>query len=125
MHSRVVRRSRPEDWSYALWPSFAALGEQNPRWVVRSLDVVFRAGTFYNVSVRSMGDAARPALPAPVLVTGPKSEHTLELHLPQSTAASFLAPPSDLPEPQGEKEKKWLSPPPRKCRPKRPTTFRA
>ena len=104
MHSRVVRRSRAEDWSYALWPSFAAaLSEQNPRWVVRSLDVVFRAGTFYNVSVRSMGDAARPAPPAPVLVTDPKSEHTLELHLPQSTAATFLAPPSDLPEPQGEK----------------------
>jgi len=104
MHSRVVRRSRPEDWSHALWPSFAAaLGEQNPQWAVRSVNVVFRAGTFYNMAVRTLGDPNHSPLPAPMLVARPDSEHTLELHLPQSTAASFLAPPLDLPEPQGEK----------------------
>lgn len=104
MHSRVVRRSQPEDWSHALWPSFAAaLGEQNPQWAVRSVSIVFRAGTFYNVAVRTMGDASRAPVPAPVRVARPESEHTLELHLPRSTAASFLASPSNVPEAQGEK----------------------
>jgi hypothetical protein len=103
MHSRVTRKSQPDDWSHALWPSFAAaLAEQNPHWAVRSVNVVFQAGTFYNMAVRTLGDPNRPPLPAPALVARPESEHTSELHLPRSTAASFLAPPSDLPEPQGE-----------------------
>ena len=107
MHSRIVQRSRPEDWSYALWPSFAAaLGEQNPAWAVRSVNLVFQTGTCYNMAVRILGDPNRPPLPAPMLVARTESEHTLELHLPQSTAASFLAPPSDVPEPQGEKGEK-------------------
>lgn len=104
MHSRVARRSRPDDWSHALWPSFAAvLGEQNPQWAVRSVNIVFQSGTFYNMAVRSLDNPNRLPLSAAALIADPNSEHTLELHLPRAMAASFLAPPLDVPEPQGEK----------------------
>lgn len=99
LHSRLVRRSRPDHFSYLLWPSFAAaLAEQNSALFVRSVNLAFHAGTFYNVAVRTLSDPNRPPLPAPFLAAEPESEHSLELHLPRATAATFLATPSPPPE---------------------------
>lgn len=99
MHSRLTRRSQPGEWGYDLWPSFAAaLQAAQPELAVRSVNVRFGRGTYYNVAVRTLhgGDAGAADVEARVS-DDLRGEHSLELRLPECTAASFLAAPPALP----------------------------
>lgn len=103
MHSRLVP-ALPGDWREAFWPSFAgALQSENPALIVRSINIVFHSGTFYNCGVRGGGSGNVPS--APYVTPGQNDEHTLDLHLPRSTAASFLQTPAKVPVPEPSHEK--------------------
>ncbi len=101
MHSRLVRKSAPGDWAYDFWPALAAVvTEREPSLAVRSVNVVFRTGTFYNVEVRTLGGPGGEPLAQAYVAGDGNSEHTLDLHLPTATAATFLKTPTPLPAPE-------------------------
>jgi erythromycin esterase-like protein len=77
------------------WPSFAAnLRDANPALAVNSVSVVPHGGTFYNNgAVQQVGDAAGK-LTAVSVEAEPEGSHTLTLHIPAATAATFLADPA-------------------------------
>jgi hypothetical protein len=80
------------------WPSFANWAEQgDPGKIVRSVNVVFHAGEMFNMGVRSL--QGRTPLGEPELGPAAESGHSLSLHLPRGTAATFLQPPYDWREP--------------------------
>ena len=89
MHSRVERM--PGE-AAQFWPSFADnVRRLNHGAVVSSVVVWTHAGTFFNGGERSFMD--RGPLAAPEIREGKPSQHSLALHLPQGTAATFLVPP--------------------------------
>lgn len=74
------------------WPSCAAvLQELRPQARVNSVNLAFHGGTFFNMTLRDLRD--RP-LAAPEIRRPDGGHHTLELHLPRATAATFLAEPA-------------------------------
>lgn len=78
------------------WPSFAAqLQERHPERRVGAVAVVFHGGAYYNYGVRPVRP---PSVPlgggGPELRASGWLGHTLELHLPEATPATFLSPPS-------------------------------
>ncbi len=94
MHSRVFLPPRHADpfWREH-WPSCAAvLQELRPDARVNSVNLVFHGGTFFNMTLRDLDD--RP-LVAPEVRHPDDAHHTLYLHLPRATAATFLAEPAD------------------------------
>jgi len=87
LHSRLALTEVGAD----LWPSFAAcFQERNPLSVVRSVDLVFHGGSFFNQQLRTLPD--RPLAEAEIR-KDTRLGHSFALHLPQATAATFLAPP--------------------------------
>ena len=87
LHSRLA----PTEICADLWPSFAACFQQrNPQSVVRSVDLVFHSGTFYNEKLQTLGD---DPLAEAEIREDIRLGHSFALHLPQATAATFLVPP--------------------------------
>ncbi|MBC8101957.1 MAG: hypothetical protein H7Z41_05150 [Cytophagales bacterium] len=89
LHSRLSRASG--DFA-DLWPSFAfCLQRLNANEVISTVSVEFHQGQFYN------GGQARPVYGVPIaqafLQKEKDSGHSLVLHLPTATPATFLASP--------------------------------
>lgn len=96
MHSRTVTPAPDADpfWREH-WPSCAAvLQELRPNVRVNSLNLVFHAGTLFNMTLRDDLGTGEP-LSAPETRRPDGAHHTLYLHLPRATAATFLAQPAD------------------------------
>ena len=89
LHSRVALSSDPEDPFRALWPSFAFdVQRLLPEKRVRSVNIVFHGGTFYNETERTF--ASSPLEAGAEIRPSRRGDHTLELHLPHATAVTFL-----------------------------------
>jgi hypothetical protein len=89
LHSRLA----PTEFGADLWPSFAACFQQrNPQFVVRSVDLVFHSGSFYNEKLQTLDD---DPLAEAEIREDTRLGHSLALHLPQATAATFLVPPTE------------------------------
>jgi hypothetical protein len=87
-HSRLVLTPVDAD----LWPSFAAcFQERNPPLVVRSINLVFHGGSYFNMALRTLRDD-----PLAEAETRGDSEmgHSFALHFPRATGATFLRPPA-------------------------------
>jgi hypothetical protein len=104
MHSRLHNRYPADSPLHALWPCCAAAFRAvNPDLMVHSVNVTLHGGTFYNVAVRTLGPVGPEAADAePFVDVDEASGHTLALHLPRGTAASFLAAPETIEEEAGE-----------------------
>lgn len=101
MHSRLENRFPADHPMFGLWPSFAAaLRDLDPQLSVRSVNIRFREGTFYNVNVRTVAPPSEAPLP-PCIEESGEMGHTCDLVLPRCTPASFLAPPKPYPQ-QGD-----------------------
>jgi hypothetical protein len=89
LHSRLIRTEVAPD----LWPSFAAaFQQQNPQWVVRSVDLVFHGGSFFNNTLQTLHD---DPLAEAELREDVRMGHSWALHLPRATAATFRVPPAE------------------------------
>lgn len=90
LHSRLT--PGPEQFA-ELWPSFAACFQQrHPRSTVRSVNLVFHGGSFFNnYQVHTLPD---DPLDEAELQDDPVMGHSFALHLPRATPPTFLAPPS-------------------------------
>jgi hypothetical protein len=89
LHSRLTRAT---GGLADLWPSFASsLQRLNPQAVVSTVAVVFHRGGFYNAG------KVHPFNGEPIAQAHVRDEkergHSLVLHLPKATPATFLAPP--------------------------------
>jgi hypothetical protein len=96
MHSRTVAPAPDVDVFWReLWPSCAAVFQQlHPHARVNSVNPVFHAGSYFNGSLKSDLGSGEP-LTAPEIRRPADAHHTLYLHLPRATAATFLAEPAD------------------------------
>ena len=89
LHSRLA--PLPEDCA-DLWPSFAAhIQRLRPDVKVKSINIIFHDGAFFNMEVRNF---VRKPIPEPYFSEDKKLGHTAALHLPYATPATFLSPPS-------------------------------
>lgn len=89
LHSRLA--PLPGDCA-DLWPSFAAhLQSLQPNIKVKSINIVFHDGAFFNMEIRKF--VSKP-IQESYLCDGKKLGHTAALHLPYATPATFLSPPS-------------------------------
>lgn len=89
MHSRL----EPPAAGSPYWPSCAGwLRQLAPELTVASAAVVFHSGVFYNMGVRPIRQPGAPPA-GPEVRPGDGRGHTLALHLPVASAATFLAPP--------------------------------
>ncbi len=88
LHSRLT----PTSESYAdLWPSFAAcLQERNPQIVVHTVRVECHSGFAFNNTVQEL---FYNPIPQTEWREDAELGHSYALHLPQATAATYLAPP--------------------------------
>jgi hypothetical protein len=95
LHARTANKMKIEGFG-DLWPSFAAkLQSDNPKWVVRSINVVAHSGSFFNNGkVNSFHGKKTEKVEAQAT---PDSPFNWQLNQPRATAATFLAPPMDLP----------------------------
>lgn len=91
LHSRLTLDPEPY---HHLWPSFAACFQQrNPDRVVRSIDIRFHGGAFFNnCQVHTIPD---DPLAEAELGDDPASGHPYVLHLPRATPPTFLTPPAE------------------------------
>lgn len=90
MHSRLKNTYAPEHPSHNFWPACAAvLQSMDPAISVRSVNLDFHEGKFYNGSERDLG--SRP-IEAPYITPDDDLGHTLTLHLPHGTVPTFLEP---------------------------------
>ena len=86
-HSRLV----PPTEHTEFWPSFAySVQQSRPNLAVSSVNVVFHGGEFYNGEVRAFGNGGEPNFGDPELRPANRLGHTIDLHLPHATAATFL-----------------------------------
>ena len=87
LHSTLT----PIDRFAELWPSFAAcFQERNSELVVKTVNIVFHSGAFFNNKVQEV--YYDPIAEAEVREdTG--MGHTITLHLPKATPVTFLMPP--------------------------------
>lgn len=91
LHVRILQPT-PEHFLPDLWPSFAAVLQgllADGR--VGALDVIMHSGTFFNQG-REIGFHGEP-IPEAQYREPEGCLYSGELHLPQGTAATFLAPP--------------------------------
>jgi hypothetical protein len=90
LHSRLT--PDPEPYHH-LWPSFAACFQQrNPERVVRSIDIQFHGGAFFNnCQVHTIQD---DPLPETELREGSGCGHPFVLHLPHATPPTFFTSPA-------------------------------
>jgi hypothetical protein len=96
IHARTANHAQLGDLLSSLWPSFAAaLQRAHPDWRVRSIDVRPHAGAcFTDGNVQPFGG---PPLDRAEARPTPDGDWDLELHIPRSTPATFLATPADEP----------------------------
>jgi hypothetical protein len=91
LHSRLTPAP---DLGERFWPSFAAQAQRLlPQRTVRSINVVFHQGQYFNLGRRSF---RLPPIDAPYITTDEADGHTLTLHLPRATPVTHLAPPAHL-----------------------------
>lgn len=89
LHSRL--QNTGAEWMREHWPSFAAaLRERQPNRRIASVKIACHGGTFYNGTLQELGGTP---IDAPEIQRPDDGDHTLELHLPPATAATFLAEP--------------------------------
>ena len=90
-HSRLTNRATPDSPAYDFWLSFAAaLQAGRPEKVVHSVNVMSHEGGFFNggrVQELTGEPLAQPA------ARHPHDDHTVQVHLPRATPATFLAEP--------------------------------
>jgi hypothetical protein len=90
LHSRLV----PTEGVEELWPSFAACFQQrNPQWVVRTVDLVFHGGAFFND--RRVQQFPLDPLAEAELREEPAFGHSCALHLPWATPPTFFVSPAE------------------------------
>jgi hypothetical protein len=89
LHSRLILTRVGTD----LWPSFAACFQQrNPQSVVRTVNLVFHRGSFFNEKLQTLQD---DPLPEAEIREDAELGHSFALHLPRATPATFLATPAE------------------------------
>lgn len=87
LHSRLTPSRAYAD----LWPSFAAcFQKRNPRRIVRTIDLVFHSGAFFNERLQTLDD---DPLAEAEIREDTRLGHSCALHLPYATAAKFLQSP--------------------------------
>ena len=88
IHSRLTQRA---GISEQYWPSFASnLQLLKPGVSVKSVNVVFHQGTFFNIKIRKIhGSAIRE----PYISNDRSDGHSVALHLPTATPATHLTKP--------------------------------
>ncbi len=75
-----------------MWPSFAAcIQQRNPQIVVRTVRVVCHSGFCFNETVQEL---FYDPIPEAQWRRDTELGHSFALHLPQSTVATYLAPPT-------------------------------
>lgn len=91
LHSRITDTA---DGTSEFWPSFAAyLQDQHPDKRVASVAIVFHGGAYYNMEVRPVRAQLVPISGIPEIRKSDWRGHTIELHLPHATPATFLSTP--------------------------------
>jgi hypothetical protein len=91
MHSRL---SQTAGISEQFWPSFAAHVQcLQPAVRVKSVNVVFHQGEFFNIKVRKFHGRA---IFEPYISQEERDGHSVTLHLPVATAATHLAKPPSV-----------------------------
>jgi len=86
-HSRLAPPTEPTD----LWPSFAyAFQQLRPDLAVRSVNVTFGRGAFFNGEVRTFDNGPEYSAAQPEVRPPGWAGHTMDLYLPHATPATFL-----------------------------------
>jgi hypothetical protein len=89
LHSRITPGAGP---GARFWPSFAAQTQRLlPHRPVRSVNLVFHQGRYYNLRVQQF---RLPPIETAYVAADENDGHTLALHLPRATAVTHLAPPA-------------------------------
>ncbi len=90
LHARTANRTAIEVEGIALWPSFAAVLQNNhPAWRVLSVNIEPHSGGFFNGG--KVNTINGPPLDVADLHPTPDGDWDLELGLPHATPATFLA----------------------------------
>ena len=87
LHSRLVLPTEPT----AFWPSLAfAFQTLRPDLAVRSVNVTFGRGAFFNGEVRTLDDGPEPFVSEAAVRPSGWAGHTVDLYLPCATPATFV-----------------------------------
>ncbi len=86
-HSRLVPPTEPTE----LWPSFAySVQQARPDLTVSSVKVKYQRGAFFNGELRTFDNGPEMSTAEAEVHPADWAGHTLDLHLPRATSATFL-----------------------------------